>query len=150
MDTTALPPLGASPDGDDRDDAGLIVEVLALVSTKWSVEILMSLAQAPRRHGELLRELGGSKKVVTQALRRLERDGLVRRDVFAEVPPRVEYSLTDLARSLVGSLEALREWGETNLEPVGSARAWADATEARKVRLAERAAEAADAPAGRS
>jgi DNA-binding HxlR family transcriptional regulator len=67
------------------------------------------------RHGDLLERIGGiSKKMLTQTLRNLERDGLVVREVFAEVPPRVEYRLTKLGESLIPALVDLARWAETN------------------------------------
>jgi DNA-binding HxlR family transcriptional regulator len=92
--------------------------VLALVSGKWSVEVLYLLANGTRRYSEVLYEVGEvSKKTLTHTLRALERDGLVTRRVFAEVPPRVEYSLTALGWSLTGPLMALYEWSAENAEP---------------------------------
>lgn len=85
---------------------------LALIGDKWKVLILRELLEGTRRFGELQRGIGGvSQKVLTAQLRAMESDGLVHREVFAEVPPRVEYSLTDLGRSLSPVLEALRVWG---------------------------------------
>ena len=90
------------------------VEVtLALISDRWKVLILRDLMQDTRRFGELKRSVGHiSQKVLTTNLRSMEQSGLINRQVYAEVPPRVEYSLTDLGRSLKPVLDAMRTWGE--------------------------------------
>jgi DNA-binding HxlR family transcriptional regulator len=89
---------------------------LSLVGGKWSVEILYLLASGTRRYSEILYEVGEiSKKTLTQTLRALERDGLVVRRAYAEVPPRVEYSLSPLGWSLTGPLMTLYEWSAENL-----------------------------------
>ena len=95
---------------------------IALVSAKWKVELLYLIAAQVRRHGRLHDHLLVSKKVLTEALKSLERDGLVRREVFAEVPPRVEYTLTPLGRSLTAPLFALYEWADEHLAEVDAAR----------------------------
>jgi len=85
--------------------------VLAMLSRKWSVEVLYLLANGTRRYSAVLYEVGEiSKKSLTRTLRALERDGLVARRVYPEVPTRVEYSLTPLGWSLTGPLVALYEW----------------------------------------
>ena len=90
------------------------VEVtLALISDRWKVLILRDLMQDTRRFGELKRSVGHiSQKVLTTNLSSMEQSGLINRHVYAEVPPRVEYSLTDLGRSLKPVLDAMRTWGE--------------------------------------
>ena len=86
---------------------------LSLIGDKWKVLILRELLGGTRRFGELRRGVGRvSQKVLTSQLRAMEADGLVHREVFAEVPPRVEYSLTPLGRSLAPVIDALRVWGE--------------------------------------
>ena len=86
---------------------------LALIGDKWKVLILRELLGGTRRFGELQHGIGRvSQKVLTSQLRAMEADGLVHREVFAEVPPRVEYSLTPLGRSLAPVMDALRAWGE--------------------------------------
>jgi DNA-binding HxlR family transcriptional regulator len=90
---------------------------LSLVGGKWSVEILYLLASGTRRYSEILYEVGEiSKKTLTQTLRALEADGLVVRRAYAEVPPRVEYSLSPLGWSLTGPLMALYEWCAEHLD----------------------------------
>lgn len=86
---------------------------LALMGDKWKPLIIRDLLAGTKRFGELQRSVGHvSQKVLTSQLRAMEADGLVHREVFAEVPPRVEYSLTPLGRSLEPVIEVLRVWGE--------------------------------------
>ena len=86
---------------------------ISLIGDKWKVLILRELMGGIKRFGELQRGVGKvSQKVLTSQLRAMEADGLVHREVFAEVPPRVEYSLTPLGQSLKPVIEALRDWGE--------------------------------------
>lgn len=85
---------------------------LTLIGNKWEVLILRDLMEGTKRFGELRRSVGHiSQKVLTSQLRAMEEAGLVHREVFAEVPPRVEYSLTPLGKSLQPVLDALRDWG---------------------------------------
>jgi DNA-binding HxlR family transcriptional regulator len=93
------------------------------IADKWTVLVVGALEDKTKRFGELRREIGGvSQKMLTQTLRGLERDGLVARKVYASVPPKVEYSLTELGRTLIRILEAIREWSEENIEDVLKAR----------------------------
>ena len=86
---------------------------LMLIGDKWKVLILRDLLSGTKRFGELKKAIGSvSQKVLTAQLRDMEAKGLVNRKVYAEVPPRVEYSLTDLGRSLHPILNAMRRWGE--------------------------------------
>jgi len=89
------------------------------IADKWTVMIVGRLATGTMRFGELRREIHGiSQKMLTQTLRGLERDGLVSRQVFATIPPKVEYSLTPLGRTLIKVLEQIRGWAEGNIEAV--------------------------------
>jgi DNA-binding HxlR family transcriptional regulator len=93
--------------------------VLDRIADKWTVLVVGALENKTKRFGELRREIGGvSQKMLTQTLRGLERDGLVARMVYASVPPKVEYSLTELGCTLVRILEAIREWSKENIEDV--------------------------------
>lgn len=84
-----------------------------LISDRWKVLILRDLMEGTKRFGELQRSVGKiSQKVLTSNLRAMEQDGLVSRKVYAEVPPRVEYSLTDTGRSLQPIVDAMKAWGE--------------------------------------
>ena len=86
---------------------------LMLIGDKWKVLILRDLMPGKKRFGELKKSIGSvSQKVLTAQLRDMEEKGLVNRHVYAEVPPRVEYSLTDLGRSLEPILDAMQIWGE--------------------------------------
>ena len=86
---------------------------LMLIGDKWKVLILRDLLPGTKRFGELKRSIGSvSQKVLTAQLRDMEEKGLVSRRVYAEVPPRVEYSLTELGRSLKPILDAMWIWGE--------------------------------------
>ncbi|WP_352402509.1 winged helix-turn-helix transcriptional regulator [Synergistes jonesii] len=86
---------------------------LVLIGNKWKVLILRDLILGTKRFGELRKSLGGvSQKVLTTQLRDMEEKGLVSRKIYAEVPPRVEYSLTGLGASLKPVLDAMWEWGE--------------------------------------
>ena len=96
---------------------------LELISGKWKVDILFLLAGGVRRHAHVLDHLIVSKKVLTAALRELERDGLVERDVISERPRHVEYALTPLGRSMTAPLLALCEWVEEHEDAVAAARA---------------------------
>ena len=86
---------------------------LMLIGDKWKVLILRDLLPGTKRFGELKKSIGTvSQKVLTAQLRDMERNGLVNRKVYPEVPPRVEYSLTELGRSLKPILGAMWDWGE--------------------------------------
>ena len=91
-------------------------QVLDIIGNKWSVIIIYCLAYQTRRYKQLERKIEGiSQKVLTQTLRRLEKNGLVNRKVYPVVPPQVEYSLTPLGETLVEPLALLAEWSEQNI-----------------------------------
>jgi DNA-binding HxlR family transcriptional regulator len=97
--------------------------VVDLLAAKWSVDVLYLLANGTRRYSEVFYEVGEiSKKTLTQTLRSLERDGVIARRVYAEVPPRVEYSLTPLGWSLTGPLMAMYEWAAEHGQDLEAAR----------------------------
>lgn len=86
---------------------------LTLIGDKWKVLILRDLMPGTKRFGELKKSVGNvSQKVLTAQLRAMAENGLVHREVYAEVPPRVEYSLTDLGKSLKPILDSMWAWGE--------------------------------------
>jgi DNA-binding HxlR family transcriptional regulator len=90
-------------------------DILALIGGKWSMLLLCILGSGPARTGELARRAGGiSQKMLTQTLRELVRHGIVHRKDFGEVPPRVEYSLTPLGRSLAKLVREIEGWVESN------------------------------------
>ena len=90
------------------------VEVtLLLLSNKWTILILRDLFTGTKRFGELKKSLNGvSQKVLTANLRSLEEKGIIEREVFPEVPPRVEYRLTDLGKTLDPIIKSIHDWGE--------------------------------------
>jgi DNA-binding HxlR family transcriptional regulator len=98
-------------------------EVLDIIADKWTVLIIHNIAKAPMRHNELARALGDiSQKVLTQGLRKLERNGIVARTVYPVIPPKVEYALTPLGASLVDVLFTLTVWADQHFPEVISAR----------------------------
>ena len=103
METEALKELPACP----------VETTLTLISDKWKVLILRDLMSGTKRFGELRKSIGHvTRKVLTAQLRQMEESGLLTRKVYAEVPPRVEYTLTELGYSLKPILDAMRTWGE--------------------------------------
>ena len=98
-------------------------QVLDLIADKWTVLIIRRLADGTLRFAQLRRSVDGiSQKVLTNILRSLERDGIVTRRIYASVPPKVEYSLTTLGRSLCDLVEGICGWAEANIEHVQAAR----------------------------
>ena len=112
--------LGVSP----QDLPACPVETtLKLIGNKWEVLVLRDLMPGTKRFGELKQSIGGiSQKVLTSKLREMEADGLVERHVFAEVPPRVEYSLTPLGRTLKPVLDAMEQWGTAYKKRIAAGR----------------------------
>lgn len=103
--------------GDVKTKADLpacpVETTLTLIGDKWKVLILRDLMPGTKRFGELKKSVGNvSQKVLTAQLRAMEESGLVHREVYAEVPPRVEYSLTELGKSLKPILDSMWNWGE--------------------------------------
>ncbi|KQO84606.1 MULTISPECIES: helix-turn-helix domain-containing protein [unclassified Frigoribacterium] len=99
--------------------------VLDRIGDRWTVLIVGTLDSGPHRFTDIRRRVSGiSQKMLTQTLRGLERDGLVTRTVFAEVPPRVEYELTAAGRTLIAPLKALEEWSIAHFGDVREA--WVD------------------------
>lgn len=100
-----------------------VSSILARIGDKWSVLVVMSLTDGPRRFNELRRIIDGvSQRMLTFTLRGLERDGLVTRTVFPTVPPRVDYALTDLGRSLQVPVMALGTWAFAHQAEIQAAR----------------------------
>ncbi len=90
-----------------------VATTVALIGSKWKLLIMRNLLSRPWRFNELKKDLEGiSQKVLTDSLRSMEADGLLTRTVYPEVPPRVEYTLTELGYSLRPILEVMRVWGE--------------------------------------
>jgi DNA-binding HxlR family transcriptional regulator len=98
-------------------------QLLETISSKWVTLVLLELAEGPRRHAELRRRIpGASQKMLTSTLRTLERDGLVLRHLTASVPPRTDYELSPLGRSLLAVVYGLKDWAESSMHAVESAR----------------------------
>lgn len=94
-------------------------QVLDLISNKWTVIVIYCLAYQTRRYKQLESKIEGiSQKVLTQTLRKLEKNGLVKRQVYPVVPPQVEYSLTPLGETLIEPLSLLAEWSEAHMAEV--------------------------------
>jgi DNA-binding HxlR family transcriptional regulator len=103
-------------------------QILDRVADKWSLLVIALLDDREMRFSELRRQIDGvSQRMLTVTLRHLERDGLVRRTIYPEVPPRVEYALTPLGASLHATIQALVTWTEAHQEQIATARAAYDA-----------------------
>ena len=94
-----------------------VATTIGLIGSKWKLLILRNLLSRPWRFNELQRSIGGvSQKALTEALRSMEADGLVLRTAYPEVPPRVEYSLTELGESMRPIIQAMARWGRSYQE----------------------------------
>ena len=101
-----------------------MADILNRIGDKWSVMIVGYLGQKTMRFNELRHTIGGiSQRMLTLTLRNLERDGLVTRTVYPEIPPRVEYQLTELGRTLTAPLDTLWNWAAEHMHSVNEARA---------------------------
>jgi DNA-binding HxlR family transcriptional regulator len=110
--------------------ARAIERTLEVIGGKWTVQILRDLFEGTRRFGQLQQSLGGvSPKMLIARLRELEERGLVTRTLYPEIPPRVEYSLTDDGRTLRPIIDAMADWGATHGEHIGLDRAQRDGSE---------------------
>jgi DNA-binding HxlR family transcriptional regulator len=111
-----------------QNDCKPVTDILVRIGDKWSVLIIMMLGSGTKRFNEMRRMVHGiSQRMLTLTLRGLERDGLVKRTVFPTVPPRVDYELTDLGRSLLVPISGLGEWAFANRTIVEAARERFDA-----------------------
>lgn len=107
----------------EPEDCRAASEVLARVGDKWTVLVVWTLGNGPKRFNELRKALGSiSQRMLTLTLRALERDGLVTRTVFPTIPPRVEYELTKLGRSLLGPVSELGQWARKNRSAIQNSR----------------------------
>jgi len=98
-------------------------QVLDRIGDKWTTLIILLLKDEPQRFSQLRRQIRGiSQKMLTQTLRNLERDGLIYRTMYPEIPPRVEYSLTPLGRTLYEPILAIVDWAQAHINEVLSAR----------------------------
>jgi DNA-binding HxlR family transcriptional regulator len=128
-----------SPGHIDRKSPGCLAvrEVLNRVGDKWSVLIVGMLGDGPKRFNELRRAIEGiSQRMLTLTLRGLERDGLITRTIFPTIPPRVDYELTAMGRTLLKPITALAEWSEGNRVAIQESRNRFDAKEARRTKAA--------------
>lgn len=117
------------PTPGEGDDCGMVREILDLVGDKWTLYIIATLKDGPVRFNELRRRIDGiSQRMLTINLRGLERDGLVKRTLFPTIPPRVDYELTEVGRTLLAPVMALVTWANSNQENIRDARARFDAS----------------------
>lgn len=115
------------PEEDDVETCSL-GEVLEQVSGKWNIGIIMAAMRGPIRFTELEREVQGiSRRMLTLTLRKLERDGLLVRTVYPTVPPKVEYTLTDIARELYDTFTGLTAWADRHKASIAASRRAYDA-----------------------
>jgi DNA-binding HxlR family transcriptional regulator len=114
--------IGFAPDAFARECASRVV--LDRIGDRWTVLVVAALADGKLRFSQLRNRIEGvTPKVLTQTLRALERDGVLTREVFAEVPPRVEYELTELGRNLLTPIDAIRVWAEQHAATIVENRA---------------------------
>ena len=112
-----------SPRNNRVERCPAVREVLNRVGDKWSVQIVSLLGDGPMRFSDLRRSIEGiSQRMLTLTLRGLERDGIITRTVFPEIPPRVEYELTRLGKTLLEPIQGLAEWAEKNRTSIQDAR----------------------------
>lgn len=105
------------------EDDGAVREVLDRISDKWSLLVVRALHEGPLRFGELEKAVAGiSQRMLTLTLKHLVEDGLVSRTAYAEVPPRVEYGMTELGKTLVPLVIALAEWAMANRDQINANR----------------------------
>lgn len=106
------------------EDSAFIREVLDRIGDKWTVLIVSTLSSGPLRYTDLQASVPGiSQRMLTQTLKQLERDGVLTRTAYAEVPPRVEYDLTKLGRSLMDAVMALAAWAAAHHDEIATNRA---------------------------
>jgi DNA-binding HxlR family transcriptional regulator len=117
--------------GGDAHTCTAMADILNRIGDKWSVLVVGHLSRRTMRFNELRHAIGGiSQRMLTLNLRNLERDGLVTRTVYPEIPPRVEYALTELGRTLIKPLDALWDWAGAHQHQVQAARIAYDADHA--------------------
>ncbi|MFI5714538.1 winged helix-turn-helix transcriptional regulator [Nocardia sp. NPDC051750] len=111
------------------EDSAFIREVLDRIGDKWTVLVIGTLSAGSLRYSDLQASIPGiSQRMLTQTLKHLERDGLITRTAYPEVPPRVEYELTDLGRSLLGAVSAMAGWAATHHGEIADNRASSELT----------------------
>ena len=115
---------------DDTENCRVVADVVARIGDKWTVYVVRLLSDGTMRFNEIKRAIPAiSQRMLTLTLRGLERDGLVVRTVYPTIPPRVDYELTDLGRTLIATLRELGDWALANRAKVEKARAAFDAKE---------------------
>ncbi|PWB82555.1 MAG: transcriptional regulator [Methylocystaceae bacterium] len=120
-------------------ECGRVAPVLSRVGDKWTILVVKLLGDGPLRFNELRRRIGGvSQRMLTLTLRALERDGFLTRTVFPTVPPRVDYELTPLGRSLLEPVQRLADWAVQNMDRIEEARRRFDAAASGKKPAARR------------
>lgn len=130
------------------EDCRAISNVLARVGDKWSILVVNRLGKQTMRFNELRRDIGGiSQRMLTLTLRGLERDGLITRTVFPTVPPRVDYALTALGRSLLKPVNGLSDWALANKTKLAEARREFDEESEEKKKLPHISPDASIRPA---
>lgn len=106
----------------DRAACGTIAQVLDRIGNKWTVMVVVALAGGPQRFNAIMRSVEGvSHRMLTLTLRGLQRDGMVKRRAYATIPPKVEYELTPLGRSLIEPLRSLADWALRNRTKIETA-----------------------------
>ncbi|MFF8715945.1 winged helix-turn-helix transcriptional regulator [Streptomyces sp. NPDC015184] len=114
---------GPGRGGSEEDECRQVLRILGVIGNKWSVLVVGQLRDRALRFGELHRAVTGiSQRMLTLTLRQLERDGLLTRTVHADVPPRVEYTLTGLGSTLLDAVTALGDWAAAHREEIGDNR----------------------------
>jgi len=115
---------------DDTENCRVVADVVARIGDKWTVYVVRLLSDGTMRFNEIKRAIPAiSQRMLTLTLRGLERDGLVARTVYPTIPPRVDYELTELGRTLIATLSALGDWALSNRAKVEKARTAFDAKE---------------------
>ncbi len=113
----------AKPGWDDPEDCRTVLQVLDRIGDKWTVMVVGALAEGPMRFNAMQRLIGASHRMLTLTLRALEADGLVKRTAYPTIPPKVEYELTKLGRSLIAPLQTMAAWAKRNRRAMETARA---------------------------
>lgn len=122
----------------DTEKCRAVADILSRIGDKWSVNVVRFLARGPMRFNEMRREISAiSQRMLSLTLRGLERDGLVTRTVTPTIPPRVDYALTPLGKTLIGPICALSDWAIANQDAVDEARARFDLENAGSRTVAE-------------
>ena len=101
----------------EAESCPIIATIQKVLGGKWKIVILYYISIKPRRFGELQRQIGNiTQSTLTKQLRELEADGFISRYVYQEIPPKVEYSLTELGKSFMPVLKSMKQWGKTYLQ----------------------------------